>query len=57
MDNKMTASNCLNMQYELLKEMYFDNKTEKQTYPFVSSDLGSGRVLYLLRCRPHTKCR
>ena len=32
MDNKMTASNCLNMQYELLKDMYFDNKTENENY-------------------------
>ncbi|MBR2705363.1 MAG: GNAT family N-acetyltransferase [Clostridia bacterium] len=39
MDNKMTASNCLNMQYELLKDMYFDNKTENENYILGTSDV------------------
>ena len=39
MDNKMTASNCLNMQYELLKDMYFDNKTENENYFLGTSEV------------------
>jgi GNAT superfamily N-acetyltransferase len=37
MDKEMRASNCLNMQYELLKGMYFDDKKENENYIFCSS--------------------
>ncbi len=39
MDNRMTASNCLDMQYELLKDMYFDNKVENENYILGTSNI------------------
>ena len=39
MDNRMTASNCLDMQYELLKDMYFDNKVENEIYILGTSNI------------------
>ena len=39
MNKDMIGSNCLNMQYELLKGMYFDNKTETDRYILCTSKI------------------
>lgn len=39
MNKEMAASNCLNMQYELLKGMFFDNKKDTEAYILCSSKI------------------
>ena len=39
MNKEMLASNCLNMQYELLKGMYFDNKKDTDNYILCTSNI------------------
>lgn len=39
MNKEMNSKNCLNMQYELLENMFFDNKTETTNYLLCSSNI------------------